>query len=152
MLFRSGREGYGLGFNVVRAGSDGRATRLRHNGASGTFAFMDLREDLLVVALTQVPTKQRMPFTRRLDAAVDAVVDIRWGKKGLFTDKTRPIPWTNRGPIDVMPRPSDEAIAATKTMCNYIWDTYGRFPATIDPFLMTVWYQAQHLDLDFYRK
>jgi hypothetical protein len=51
-----------------------------------------------------------------------------------------------------MPRPSDEAIAATKTMCNYIWNTYGRFPATLDPMLMTVWYQAQHLDLDFYAK
>lgn len=70
----TGRDGYGLGFNIVRADADGRATRLRHNGASGTFAFMDLREDLLVVALTQVPTKQRMPFTRRLDAAVDAVL------------------------------------------------------------------------------
>ena len=35
-------------------------------------------------------------------------------------------------------------------MCRYIWDTYGRFPATIDPFLMTVWYQAAHLDVDFY--
>ena len=27
------------------------------------------------------------------------------------------------------------------------WDTYGCFPATIDPFLMTVWYQAAHLDV-----
>ena len=36
-----------------------------------------------------------------------------------------------------VPRPSDEAIAAVKVMCNYIWDTYGRFPATIDPMLMT---------------
>ncbi len=92
------------------------------------------------------------PFYKNMDAAVDAVLDIRWGKKGLFTDPTRPIPWTNRAPIDQMPHPSDEAIAAVKTMCNYIWDTYGRFPATIDPMLMTVWYQAQHLDLDFYRK
>lgn len=92
------------------------------------------------------------PFYKSMDAAVDAVVDIRWGKQGLFTDGTRPIPWKDRGPIDVMPRPSDEAIAAVKVMCNYIWDTYGRFPATIDPMLMTVWYQAQHLDLDFYRK
>jgi hypothetical protein len=90
------------------------------------------------------------PFYKNMDAAVDAVVDIRWGKKGLFTDPSRPIPWTTRAPIDQMPRPSDEAIAATKTMCNYIWETYGRFPATIDPMLMTVWYQAQHLDLDFY--
>jgi hypothetical protein len=92
------------------------------------------------------------PFQKNMDKAVDSVVDIRWGKKGLFEDDTRPIPWTNRKVIDQMPRPSDEAIAATKTMCNYIWNTYGRFPATLDPMLMTVWYQAQHLDLDFYKK
>ena len=49
-----------------------------------------------------------------------------------------------------MPRPSEEAIAATKLLASYIWETYGRFPATIDPFLMTVWYQAQHLDIAFY--
>jgi hypothetical protein len=92
------------------------------------------------------------PFQKNMDKAVDSVVDIRWGKQGLFEDETRPIPWTNRKVIDQMPRPSDEAIAATKTMCNYIWNTYGRFPATLDPMLMTVWYQAQHLDLDFYAK
>ena len=49
-----------------------------------------------------------------------------------------------------MPRPSEEAIEATKLLAAYIWETYGRFPATIDPFLMTVWYQAQHLDIEFY--
>ncbi len=92
------------------------------------------------------------PYYKNMDKAVDSVIDIRWGKKGLFTDPTRPIPWTNRKVIDQMPRPTDEAIAATKVMCNYIWDNYGRFPATIDPMCMTVWYQAQHLDLDFYKK
>ena len=92
------------------------------------------------------------PFFKSMDAAVDSVVDIRWGKHGLFSDESRAIPWTNRQVIDQMPRPGDEAIAATKVMCNYIWETYGRFPATIDPMLMTVWYQAQHLDLDFYAK
>jgi hypothetical protein len=35
-------------------------------------------------------------------------------------------------------------------VCAHVWDAYGRFPATIDPFLMTVWYQAHHLDLEFY--
>ena len=49
-----------------------------------------------------------------------------------------------------VPRPSPEAVEATKLLCSYIWETYGRFPATIDPFLMTIWYQAHHLDVGFY--
>ena len=49
-----------------------------------------------------------------------------------------------------MPRPSEWAIAATKAMCSYIWETYGHFPATLDPMLMTAWYQAHHLDVAFY--
>jgi len=71
------RDGYGLGFNIVRAGFGGRGTRLRHNGASGTLAVLDLERDYIVVALTQVPTKQRLPFTRRLDAAIDALIEGR---------------------------------------------------------------------------
>ena len=51
-----------------------------------------------------------------------------------------------------VPPPSEEAVAATKTLCTYIWETYGRFPATIDPFVTTVWYQSCHLDVDFYDK
>lgn len=92
------------------------------------------------------------PFVKDMNEAVDRVVAIGWGKQGLFTDDTRKIPWTDRSIITSIPRPSDEAIAATKTMCNYIWNTYGRFPATVDPMLMTVWYQAHHLDIDFYDK
>jgi hypothetical protein len=57
-------------------------------------------------------------------------------------------PW--REGLAGVPRPSEEAIAATKLLAGYVWETYGRFPATIDPFLMTVWYQSQHLDLGFY--
>ena len=59
-------------------------------------------------------------------------------------------PWKSADVARAVPPPSEEAIAATKTLCSYIWDTYGRFPATIDPFVMTVWYQACHLDVDFY--
>ena len=86
-----------------------------------------------------------------MEAAVDAVVDLRWGADGIFdAASTRISPWLNPSLVGGVPRPSESAIAATKALCRYIWDTYGRFPATIDPFLMTVWYQAQHLDLGFY--
>jgi hypothetical protein len=88
-----------------------------------------------------------------MNAAVDFVVDLRWGTTGIFSaPEKQQIPWRSPEVARAVPRPSDEAIAATKTLCNYIWDTYGRFPATIDPFLMTVWSQAAHLDVGFYER
>jgi hypothetical protein len=91
------------------------------------------------------------PFHADMDAAVDFVLDQRWGEDGIFSaPHKRKIPWRSAEVARAVPRPSDEAIEATKTLCRYIWNTYGRFPATIDPFLMTVWYQAAHLDIDFY--
>ena len=32
-----------------------------------------------------------------------------------------------------MTKTTDWCLEATKTLCQYIWDTYGRFPATMDP-------------------
>jgi hypothetical protein len=91
------------------------------------------------------------PFHADMDAAVDFVLDLRWGERGIFSaPESRPLPWRSPEVARAVPRPSDEAVEATKTLCRYIWNTYGRFPATIDPFLMTVWYQAAHLDVDFY--
>jgi CubicO group peptidase (beta-lactamase class C family) len=69
----TGREGYGLGFNVLRTDGRGVGDRLRHAGASGTLALIDFKRDLIVVVLTQVPTKQRLPFGRRLDEAIERV-------------------------------------------------------------------------------
>ncbi len=67
------REGYGLGFNLLHAGPDGTADRVQHNGASGTLALIDFQRDLFVVVLTQVPTKQRLPFGHRLNQAIAAI-------------------------------------------------------------------------------
>lgn len=89
------------------------------------------------------------PYHPTIEAAVDFVVGLRWGEQGIFT-RSGLKPWTDPAVVARIPRPSAEAIAATKTMARYIWDSYGRFPATIDPFLTTVWYQAHHLDVGFY--
>ena len=44
-----------------------------------------------------------------------------------------------------------EAIECTKDVCNYIYDTYGRFPAHVDAmYVPGVWVQIHHLDLDYY--
>lgn len=90
------------------------------------------------------------PFHRNMSDAVDFVVNLRWGPGGIFSDETRAAPWASPEVRRAVPRPSDTAIEITKTMVSYIWKTYGRFPATIDPMLMTIWYQAHHLDIDFY--
>lgn len=67
------REGYGLGFNLLHTGADGVADRVQHGGASGTLALIDFQRDVFVVVLTQVPTKQRLPFGNRLNQAVDSI-------------------------------------------------------------------------------
>jgi len=71
------RAGYGLGFNIEHVDATGVGDRLRHGGASGTLALLDLRQDLIVVAFTQVPTKQTQPFGDRLMQAINAVFPSR---------------------------------------------------------------------------
>jgi hypothetical protein len=40
-----------------------------------------------------------------------------------------------------------------KVLCNYIYDTYGRFPAHVDAFHVPgVWMQFSHLELEYYQK
>ena len=40
-----------------------------------------------------------------------------------------------------------------KLLCNYIYDTYGRFPAHVDAFHVPgVWMQFSHLELEYYDK
>ena len=49
-----------------------------------------------------------------------------------------------------IPEISDEGAACAKAVCNYIYDTYGKFPGTVDTMHLMWWMQAHHLDLDFY--
>lgn len=58
--------GYGLGFNIVGKRADGTASRIRHTGASGTFAMLDFDQDLIVIILTQVDQNKILPWRNRL--------------------------------------------------------------------------------------
>jgi hypothetical protein len=49
-----------------------------------------------------------------------------------------------------IPAYSSRAIDATVAYCEYLFDRYGRFPATVSPFENMLAYQAHHLDLQFY--
>lgn len=69
----TGPNGYGLGFNVLKADADGVGVRIRHTGASGTFAQLDFEHDVFFVILTQVPQTQTQPFRDRLLRAIGSV-------------------------------------------------------------------------------
>jgi hypothetical protein len=45
---------------------------------------------------------------------------------------------------------SEEGIACTKAVCNYIHQTYGRFPGNVDAMHLMWFMQAHHLDTDYY--
>jgi hypothetical protein len=45
---------------------------------------------------------------------------------------------------------SDEGLACTKAICNYVFDSYGRFPAGTDAMHLMWLVQAHHIDIDFY--
>jgi hypothetical protein len=50
-------------------------------------------------------------------------------------------------------RPTPQVVDYAKEICNYIYDTYGRFPAhTNAVHVPGVWLQCSHLELEFYEQ
>src|SRR5262245_1482948 len=47
-------------------------------------------------------------------------------------------------------RVSAEGLACTKAVCNYIYDTYGRFPGATDAMHLMWVMQVHHIDTDYY--
>ncbi len=45
---------------------------------------------------------------------------------------------------------SEEGIACTKAICNYVYETYGRFPGSLDAMHLMWFMQAHHIDTDYY--
>jgi hypothetical protein len=93
------------------------------------------------------------PYYKDMDAAVDAVVAGKFGSGGLYDPNAGgdSALAQHREFVTGVPRYSDALVQCVKDICNYIWDTYGRFPSHVDPIATSgSWVQAHHLDLDFY--
>ena len=89
------------------------------------------------------------PYFRSMDAAVDAVL----------TPKSRTGPAAPGPAPFLMPHAehhaatvgvSQEGIACTKAVCNYIRETYGRFPGSTDAMHLMWFMQVHHIDTDYY--
>ena len=85
-----------------------------------------------------------------MSAAVDAFVATKYGSDGVFRGGAEPA-WKNANTIEsgIVPY-SANAIAATKSYCEYVFARYKRFPTLSGPISTLLAYQAHHLDTDFY--
>jgi len=91
------------------------------------------------------------PYFPDMGAAVQAIYDAKWGGRGIFKEEGGPAAVKDRQSLDkLVNKTPDWCLEATKAFCDYLWQTYGRFPATIDPMQMNIWFQAHHLETEFY--
>ena len=91
-----------------------------------------------------------------MDDAVDAFFEKKFGSTSLFgSDYEGVLPFEDKAWQEVKPKyrsPSKKYIDIVKSFCNYVYDTYGRIPATMNTKLIPVWLQVHHLEVDFYDK
>jgi hypothetical protein len=93
------------------------------------------------------------PYFKSMTEAVQAVVEIKFGARGVFGSDGPGSAWASHSEVtEDIPRVSDAAVAATTAYCEYIWTRYGRFPAHMPPYRTVLGFQACHLDADFYAK
>lgn len=86
------------------------------------------------------------PYYKNMSEAVEALNDLKWSNWA-----SHKMPYLNpEGVVQEIERPSKDEIQVVKDICNYVYDTYGRFPAFSDPMFLRFMVQAHHLDLDFY--
>ena len=83
-------------------------------------------------------------------AAMKTVVERKFGGGGPF-NKDTPGPWKESSKVRSSAQFHDERFQrCVAAMAQYIYDTFGKFPATVPAVFILTYLQAQHIDLDFY--
>jgi len=89
------------------------------------------------------------PYYKDMNEAIDTFFE----HKNDAWKSDKPFPYTEPDKhLMKAPKPTERTIEIVKDIANYIYDTYGRFPAFVDPMYMRLVFQAMHLDLEFYDK
>jgi len=98
------------------------------------------------------------PYVSSMDEAVDAVLEAKYGEGGAYADaELFASSYRESAPAEAYlrhqtPHPK-EAVAYTKEVCNYLYETYGRFPVHTNAFdTPGIWAQFSHLELPYYEK
>jgi hypothetical protein len=98
------------------------------------------------------------PYVTSMNEAVDQVYEEKFGPDGVYGDKAvfeKPYRTGHDASafMHEAERPSKATIQYIKDICNYIYDTYGRFPAHVNAFHVPgVWLQVSHLEIEYYEK
>jgi len=91
------------------------------------------------------------PYYGSMAEAVRAVVELKFGSRGIFRSAGQGSAWADHGGVTAkVPALSDAAIAATIAYCEYVWNRYGRFPVHMPAYRTVLGFQAGHLDVEFY--
>ncbi len=90
------------------------------------------------------------PHHADMRAAVEAVVARKYGAGGPFDPKVGG-PYKENGTVRSGAAAIDaEAIEITALMAEYVFSTFGRFPATVPAVFIKTYLQAHRLDTEFY--
>lgn len=90
------------------------------------------------------------PHYADMRAAVEAVCERKFGKGGPFHPDT-PGPWKDSRTVRSAAQVHDDQFKDCVTLqAQYLFDTFGKFPATVPSLFVITYLQAHHLDLDFY--
>lgn len=90
------------------------------------------------------------PHYPDMRAAVEAVCERKFGPGGPFNPET-PGPWKDSRKVRSAAQVHDERFKeCVAVQAQYLFDTFGKFPATVPSMFLIMYLQAHHLDLDFY--
>jgi hypothetical protein len=93
------------------------------------------------------------PYYNSMADAVRAVVELKFGARGIFRGDAQGSAWSKHGEVvNAVPPVGETAIAATTAYCEYVWERYGRFPVYMPPYRTVLGFQACQLDREFYKK
>jgi hypothetical protein len=90
------------------------------------------------------------PHYPDMRSAVEAVCERKFGPGGPFHTDT-PGPWKESRKVRSAARIHDEEFRECVALqAQYLYDTFGKFPATVPSIFLITYLQAHHLDLEFY--
>lgn len=88
------------------------------------------------------------PYYSDMHAATEHIVEKKFGAGGSY-DPSAEGPYSSDVTATAEEYPED-IIDAVGEMAQYVYDTYGTFPATVPTIFMRPLVQAHHLDTDYY--
>lgn len=90
------------------------------------------------------------PHYADMRAAVEALLERKYREGGPFNPAT-PGPWKESEAIRSQARPHEEwMVDVVATQAQYLFDTFGKFPATVPTIYSLMFLQTHHLDLEYY--